>query len=288
MGSFAKESPELGADLLLDDAQIGDLPQRGALESGDHQIPRFGQELLGVVPGQEPAGDDVRGTLYFACLGVDDHHRDHDTPGRKVLAVSEHDILHIPQAAPVNDDLARLLFAGDASSVGIELNDVPVFCKKHAILGDSNISSDARMGYELSKLAVDGDEVSWTHQVQHELELFGTAVSRYVYQRLRGGNDFRAAATEMVDDPRDSAFVPWNYPGREDHDIARLDRDVFVFVDGALVERNLDGYLPYQWELDPNNLDPGEHVITALLAWPDDHFGVTHLRVIVEDYPAGR
>ncbi len=63
---------------------------------------------------------------------------------------------------------------------------------------------------------------------------------------------------------------------------------VFVFVDGALVERNLDGYLPYQWELDPNNLDPGEHVITALLAWPDDHFGVTHLRVIVEDYPAGR
>ena len=63
---------------------------------------------------------------------------------------------------------------------------------------------------------------------------------------------------------------------------------VFVFVDGALVERNLDGYLPYQWVLDTKNLDPGEHVITGLLAWPDDHFGVTHRRVLVEDYPAGR
>ncbi len=63
---------------------------------------------------------------------------------------------------------------------------------------------------------------------------------------------------------------------------------VFVFVDGALVERNLDGYLPYQWVFDPKSLDPGEHVITGLLAWPDDHFGVTHRRVLVEDYPAGR
>ncbi len=58
---------------------------------------------------------------------------------------------------------------------------------------------------------------------------------------------------------------------------------VSVFVDGALVERHLEGYLPDQWVLDPTEYDPGEHVITALLAWPDDHFGVRHARILVEE-----
>jgi TolB protein len=54
---------------------------------------------------------------------------------------------------------------------------------------------------------------------------------------------------------------------------------VFVFVDGVMVERCLSGYAPYQWILDPEKLAPGEHVITALIVWRDDHLGLGHSRV---------
>jgi hypothetical protein len=57
---------------------------------------------------------------------------------------------------------------------------------------------------------------------------------------------------------------------------------VFLFVDEVLVERHLDAYVPYQWILDPNRLGPGEHGVSVLLDWQDDHFGVRHLRVKVE------
>jgi hypothetical protein len=57
---------------------------------------------------------------------------------------------------------------------------------------------------------------------------------------------------------------------------------VFVFLDGVMVERTLSGYEPYHWRVDPTGLQPGEHVVTALLAWRDDHFGIAHARVRVE------
>jgi hypothetical protein len=56
----------------------------------------------------------------------------------------------------------------------------------------------------------------------------------------------------------------------------------FIFVDGILVERYLVGYIPYQWILEPARLRAGEHLITAVLAWRDDHFGIAHVRVNVE------
>ena len=54
---------------------------------------------------------------------------------------------------------------------------------------------------------------------------------------------------------------------------------VFVFVDGTMVERCLSAYAPYQWIVDPKMLTPGEHVITALIVWRDDHLGLGHFRV---------
>jgi hypothetical protein len=56
---------------------------------------------------------------------------------------------------------------------------------------------------------------------------------------------------------------------------------VFIFVDGVLVERNVDGYLPYHWRLDPMTLGSGEHIVTGLIAWRDDHFGIRHVKVRV-------
>lgn len=55
---------------------------------------------------------------------------------------------------------------------------------------------------------------------------------------------------------------------------------VFIFVDGVLVERNVDGYLPYHWRLDPMILGSGEHTVTGLVGWRDDHFGIRHAQVI--------
>jgi len=54
---------------------------------------------------------------------------------------------------------------------------------------------------------------------------------------------------------------------------------IFVFMDGQMVERCLSAYAPYQWIVDPNKLRPGEHVITALIVWRDDHLGLGQARV---------
>ena len=56
---------------------------------------------------------------------------------------------------------------------------------------------------------------------------------------------------------------------------------VFLYIDGVLVERNLDGYVPYQWILDPQEVGSGEHVVTGVLAWSEDHYGVKHVRIQV-------
>jgi hypothetical protein len=56
---------------------------------------------------------------------------------------------------------------------------------------------------------------------------------------------------------------------------------VFIFVDGVLVERNTDGYLPYHWRLNPKILGSGEHIVTGLIGWRDDHFGIRHARLKV-------
>jgi hypothetical protein len=54
---------------------------------------------------------------------------------------------------------------------------------------------------------------------------------------------------------------------------------VFLYIDEVLVEKNLDGYVPYQWILEPKLLGPGEHWLSVFLSWQEDHFGVRHIRV---------
>ncbi len=70
-------------------------------------------------------------------------------------------------------------------------------------------------------------------------------------------------------------------PGRA-RPIGRV--SVFIFVDGKMVERLLSGYAPYQWIIDPSILSSGEHVITGLFTWRDDHFGIAHKKIWVEEY----
>ena len=59
---------------------------------------------------------------------------------------------------------------------------------------------------------------------------------------------------------------------------------LFVFVDDAMVTRLLPAYLPFQWQLDPTKFSEGEHVITAMLSWRDEHIGITHQKIVI---PAG-
>jgi hypothetical protein len=56
---------------------------------------------------------------------------------------------------------------------------------------------------------------------------------------------------------------------------------VFIYVDGVMVERYLVGYTPFQFQIQPERLGPGEHVVTGLMAWRDDHFGIAHIKVRV-------
>lgn len=57
---------------------------------------------------------------------------------------------------------------------------------------------------------------------------------------------------------------------------------VFVYVDGVLKEKMLAAYTPYQWIADPREIGPGEHVISSLFTWKDDHFGIVHTKIHVE------
>lgn len=59
---------------------------------------------------------------------------------------------------------------------------------------------------------------------------------------------------------------------------------LFVFVDDVMVTRLLPAYLPFQWQLDPTKFTEGEHVVTAMLSWRDEHIGITHQKIVI---PAG-
>jgi len=58
---------------------------------------------------------------------------------------------------------------------------------------------------------------------------------------------------------------------------------IFVFVDNTMVTRVLPAYLPYQWQFDPTKYVDGEHVITAMLSWRDEHIGIAHQRIVVPE-----
>jgi hypothetical protein len=57
---------------------------------------------------------------------------------------------------------------------------------------------------------------------------------------------------------------------------------ISVHVDGTRVDGQSATYLPYNWVLDPSLLIPGEHLISGVISWKEDHFGFVHVRVSVE------
>ena len=56
---------------------------------------------------------------------------------------------------------------------------------------------------------------------------------------------------------------------------------LFVFVDDVMVTRLMPAYFPYQWKLDPAKYLAGDHVVTLMLSWRDDHIGVTHQKIYI-------
>lgn len=61
-------------------------------------------------------------------------------------------------------------------------------------------------------------------------------------------------------------------------DLERPDSRVSVhlYLDGKLVLHEPKGYLPYHWTVDPGGAGPGEHEVTAIVSWREEHTGIVH------------
>jgi flagellar hook capping protein FlgD len=55
--------------------------------------------------------------------------------------------------------------------------------------------------------------------------------------------------------------------------------EAVVYLDGAFVFEEEQGYLPFTWMLKPDLLTPGEHVITFMARGYEGHFGTASLKV---------
>jgi hypothetical protein len=53
---------------------------------------------------------------------------------------------------------------------------------------------------------------------------------------------------------------------------------LFLYVDDRADMRILPSYLPFQLKIDPTKYAAGDHVITAMLTWRDDHIAVKHIK----------
>jgi hypothetical protein len=114
----------------------------------------------------------------------------------------------------------------------------------------------------------------------HSLHARAHCYDPKVQASIVGGPELREGEVPSLDGPTTFRFdVAPDQPPDRATPIRRV--SVFIYVDGRLVERYLVGYAPFQWTIDPATLTPGEHVITGLLSWREDHFGMTHVRVKV-------
>jgi hypothetical protein len=74
-------------------------------------------------------------------------------------------------------------------------------------------------------------------------------------------------------------------------DIPRKDRAWFeterycieVFIDDASLAGELEGYSPYNFLFDPEQINPGKHLITINYIGSNDHIGIACIPVLVED-----
>ncbi len=57
---------------------------------------------------------------------------------------------------------------------------------------------------------------------------------------------------------------------------------VSIYVDGTRVDGQSASYLPYNWVLDPSLLTSGEHVISGVVSWKDDHHGFVYVRIFAQ------
>lgn len=57
---------------------------------------------------------------------------------------------------------------------------------------------------------------------------------------------------------------------------------IFLFVDGIKEFRDLNSYSPASIWLKTRGVNPGKHLITIFMSWPEDHFGIASAWIRVE------
>ena len=170
---------------------------------------RLGDEAVVVGRAGKAAHHNLRRAFQPAGELVDGQDRHDEAVLAEMPAVADDDLSDdVGIGAGVDQDAADRGLAHAPRAQFVELQNVAAL--DHDDLSDRALHAAGQFGValELAVFAVNGDEVSWPHQVDDQLQLLLAGVAADVHRRLGAilVDDLGVAAEEVVDDAEDAAF----------------------------------------------------------------------------------
>src|SRR3990172_5248290 len=175
----------------------------------------------------EASRDDLWTGDHGPRFPMQPHHHHHHPIPRQMLSLPENGISHIPDALPIHKDSTPGDLANDPPLVGSKFEDIAVLGQIDVLRINPYCRGETRMVVAMPVLAVDREEELRAGEVQHQLELLLTRVTRHVHggQLLR--DHLCPPPEELVDSPRNRSLVSRDHPGGEDHRVSGGDFNFF-------------------------------------------------------------
>ena len=185
----------------------------------------------------KPARDELRRRDLASVRRAQRRDDDEDAVVGEPPAVAEGDVLHVPDAEPVDERDARVDAVDEASAAPRELDDGAVVGDEDPLLGNARLACELRVRREHAVLAVDRHHVARAQQREHRPQLLLARVAGDVHGRDLLVQHLGAGAGELVDRVVDAELVARNRLRGDDHRVARLDRERLVVAVGDARQR---------------------------------------------------
>src|SRR6185312_1174726 len=176
----------------------------------------------------EAAGDQLRPAGDGAVAASERRDDDQHAVFRQMPPVAQSDVLHVADAEAVHEGHARLDLTGQVGARLVQLDDRAVLGQHDPVLRDAAVGGKPCMGGEHPELPVHRHDRLRPHEPEHRPQLLGVAVARVVHRGDLLVQHLGAVLGELVDRVVHGELVPGDRLGRDDHGVARLDRDVAV------------------------------------------------------------
>ena len=155
------------------------------------------------------------------------HDHDDDAVLSQMLTVADHDVAHIADTEPVDENPAGLYFADDSCRLITDLQHVSRMKEPDPLLRDPEGFRDMSLSLKMSPLSVHRDRVLRPDQRIDELDVLLAGVSGNM--RILE-NHFRSDLGQLIDDIRDGFLVARNRMGGEDDPIAGHNLDLLMNI----------------------------------------------------------